>query len=75
MNCSQCGETLPEAARFCPQCGTAVGAAPGRPGPAVQQQVGVVKDHAAAVGSLQGGAGPIHVGGQQHYGNQITARG
>ena len=72
MNCSQCGATLPEAARFCPQCGTAVGAAPGRPGPAVQQQVGVVKDHAAAVGSLQGGAGPVHVGGQQYYGDIYT---
>lgn len=39
----------------------------------VIQNVGVVRDNAAVVGSIQGGAGPIHVGGQQHYGDRITA--
>lgn len=41
----------------------------------VTQNVGVVRDNAAVVGSIQGGAGPIHVGGQQHYVDQITAQG
>lgn len=73
MDCSQCGATLPDAAKFCPQCGTAVGSAPGIPSPAVQQGVGVVKDNGAVMGSIQGSVGPVHVGGQQHYGNRITA--
>jgi len=46
-----------------------------RPSTSVTQQVGVVRDNAAVVGVIQGGAGPIHVGGQQHYGNQIAATG
>ncbi|MEI2693125.1 MAG: hypothetical protein V9H69_26755 [Anaerolineae bacterium] len=35
----------------------------------MQQGVGVVKDNAAVVGAIQGGKGPVHVGGQQHYGD------
>lgn len=73
MDCSQCGTTLPEAAKFCPQCAAAVGAAPGRPDPTVQQDVGVAKDSGAVVGSIQAGADPLHAGRQQHYGDRITA--
>lgn len=40
----------------------------------VTQSVGVVRDNAAVVGSIQGGAGPLHVGGQQHYGDRITTQ-
>ncbi len=39
----------------------------------VIQNVGVARDNAAVVGSIQGGAGPVHVGGQQQYGDRITA--
>ncbi len=40
----------------------------------VVQNVGVARDNAAVIGSLQGGAGPIHVGGQQHYGDRPRKR-
>lgn len=46
-----------------------------RPSAGVVQHIGAVQDNAAVVGVIQGGAGPIHVGGQQHYGDQITATG
>ena len=69
MDCSQCGTPLPETAKFCLECGSPVSAAPSTPGPAVQQGVGVVKDNAAVVGAIQGGKGPVHVGGQQYYGD------
>lgn len=47
----------------------------GWPSACVVQHIGAVQDNAAVVGVIQGGAGPIHVGGQQHYGDQITATG
>ena len=103
MHCRNCGARIPEGAKFCAQCGTAVAqqASPAHgPGITVDQHVqtnegqvvgltagqdalqgglnakinqdiGVVKEGGAAVGAILGAEGPIHLGGQQTYGDVV----
>ena len=103
MHCTNCGAKLPEGAKFCAQCGTAVAqqASPThRSGITVDQHVqmnegqvvgltagqgalqdglnaninqefGTIKEGGSAVGAILGPQGPVHVGGQQTYGDVV----
>jgi len=72
MLCTNCKTQLPENAKFCPNCSTPV---PNDAGQQMQQdirqKVDAVEESGAVVGTIAGGEGPVHVGGQQQYGDVV----
>lgn len=79
MKCTHCGETLVAGANFCQYCGAAVKAQPAegeaKPGEAtrtdIQIDVGRI-DGGQVIGQVNAhGDGPLHIGGEQHYGDDV----
>ena len=79
MKCTNCGEMLVEGAKYCQYCGAPVKARPaegeakpgGATGADIQIDAGRV-DGGQVIGQVNAhGDGPLHIGGEQHYGDDV----
>jgi hypothetical protein len=79
MKCAKCGEPLVPGANFCQYCGAAVEAKPAEPeakpaaegGSETKIEVGQV-DQGQVIGRVEThGDQPVHLGGEQHYGDAV----
>jgi hypothetical protein len=78
MKCSNCGNVLVEGAKFCQFCGTPVKAKPAESrtepaeGARTDIRLNVGHNEGQVVGQMNiSGDQPVHIGGQQHYGDTI----
>jgi uncharacterized OB-fold protein len=79
MNCTKCGEPLVPGANFCQYCGAAVQAKPAEPegkpatGSGLETKIDVERvDKGQVIGRVDThGDQPVHLGGEQHYGDGV----